>query len=119
MENNALQLLAEKLGVASEYVFTTLVKQAPIESTITLIQYIIVWVLSYIFVKYHIKFSEENENGYSKYDSNDNLGITMFILALTLGLFNIIAFLCISDILNGYFNPEYWALNKILNTIKN
>lgn len=119
MENQQLELLANKLGVATEYVFTTLVNQAPIESTITLIQCIIVWVLTFVFIKCHLKFSKSEQHEYSKYDKSDNLGLTMFIIGCILTVLNLAAFFSISGVINGYFNPEYWALNKILSTFKN
>ena len=59
-----------------------------------------------------------------KYFSNDDNDISYYgrdeIIPVMVGftfiwaLLAIACFFCISDVINGYFNPEYWALQKIL-----
>ena len=116
---NLLTVLADKLGTTSEYLWGILLSQAPISATIILIQ-IIFTVLSGIFLwKLHKYFSKETDEKYSIYDNGNGgfeaLVITLSILILIIG---VVLFFQIENVLNGYFNPEYWALDKILNTLK-
>ena len=116
---NLLTELAAKLGTTSEYLWGILVRQAPVAATITLIQ-IIFTVLSGIFLwKLHKYFSKETDKRYSMYDRGNGgleaLMVMFSILILTIG---IVLFFAIESMFNGYFNPEYWALNKILNVLK-
>ena len=114
-----LTTLADKLGTTSEYLWGILLRQAPISATITLVHIIFI-VLSGIFLwKLHKYFSKETDEKYSMYDRGDGgleaLIIGLSILILIIG---IVLFFAIESMFNGYFNPEYWALNKILNTLK-
>lgn len=116
---NLLTGLAAKLGTTSEYLWEILLKQAPISSTIILVQ-IIFTVLSGIFLwKLHKYFSKETDERYSMYDrGNGGLEALMVMFSSLILITSIILFFGIADMLNGYFNPEYWALNKILNVLK-
>lgn len=116
---NLLTELASKLGTTSEYLWDILLRQAPITATIILIQ-IIFTVLSGIFLwKLHKYFSKETDERYSMYDrGNGGLEVLMTMFSTLILVISIILFFGIADMLNGYFNPEYWALNKILNVLK-
>ena len=62
---------------------------------------------------------KEDKDGrvlYSKYE--EMVIIPMLIGLVIFALLFIAAFFCIGDVVNGYFNPEYWALNKILSSVK-
>lgn len=125
MNDNTAKLieqLASKLGTTSQYLWGVLLKQAPIDATITLVQVVIIWIFGFILLKTHLKLSEEKEydgykcTGYRHYEMAAELpmvlGAVLFLILVPISLF------CFSDIINGYFNPEYWALNKIMNSIK-
>ena len=116
---NLLTVLADKLGTTSEYLWGILVRQAPVAATITLIQ-IIFTVLSGIFLwKLHKYFSKETDERYSMYDrGNGGLEALMVMFSMLILIIGIVLFFAIESMFNGYFNPEYWALNKILNTLK-
>ena len=116
---NLLTELAAKLGTTSEYLWEILLRQAPISSTVTLIQ-IMFTVLSGIFLwRLHKHFSKKIDKKYSMYDNStgvlEAIMIILSILTLTIGIG---LFLGIENMLNGYFNPEYWALKQILNILK-
>lgn len=120
MEQNTKELietLAAKLGTTTEYLWSVLIKQAPIDATVTLIQIILTGIFGYILLKLHRKFSKEIDN-YSFYDNNDWAIIPMVLSAIIFGLLAIISFFCIGDVFNGYFNPEYWALKQVFNFVK-
>jgi len=111
-----IEQLAQKLGTTSEYLWGVLLKQAPIDATINLIQIIIVllfgWILYKIYKKI-IKNTDSTNSYYSKYEEATSVPMAMGLLVFAILL--IYAFSCIGDVINGYFNPEYWALDRIIN----
>ena len=111
-----IEQLANSLGTTTKYLWTVLIRQAPIDATITLFQYIILAIVGVILYKVHNRLSKEVDR-YSAYDNNDGYGILMVILSGAYLVVVIIAFFCIGDVINGYFNPEYWAVQKILSSL--
>ena len=118
-----LEKLAEKLGTTSEYLWSVLLKQAPIDATVGLIQLIIVCVVIYLLYKLHIKFmgdmpSDENNNyTQSYYNSSDGYIAMMVVAGIVVTIFLIICVCSIGSIVSGYFHPEYWALHEILGQV--
>jgi len=115
MDSNTKELLeqlAAKMGTTSQYLWSILLKQAPIDATISLIQIIFTLLLGYALFKLHVKFNESEA-----YD-NDATWIIMGCLVIIYLIFLCIAIACISFVVNGYFNPEYWALNRVLDACK-
>lgn len=112
-----LRELAAKLGTTSEYLWSVLVRQASVSATTTLLYLISVIILGIILYKAHRRFSKKAENDRYNNTVYEDLewpigvmvigGLGWLVLALAL-------FFSFPDIINGYFNPEYWALNKIL-----
>ncbi len=117
-----LEQLAAKLGTTTEYLWRVLLKQAPIEATTTLIQCIIVWIGGIVLYKLHKRFSKKiqtggySENAYDKHEVA--LILPMVIVAIVWGVMFLVTFFCMSDIIVGYFNPEYWALKEVLDSVK-
>lgn len=109
-----IEQLANQLGTTSEYLWSVLLKQASITATTTLIQTIIVLLIGFVLYGLHKKFSKKTINTRSSYEEHDFLGFTMVVVTIIYGLFLICCFLYIPEIIYGYFNPEYWALNRIL-----
>ena len=121
MNDNTTKLieqLAQKLGTTSQYLWNVLLKQAPIDATITLVQTLVILIFGYILFKLHKRLSKEKdyngykETGYAHYE--ELAAFPMIIAAIAFTILIIFCFCCFSDIVNGYFNPEYWALNKVL-----
>ena len=117
-----LQQLAAKLGTTTEYLWGILLRQAPIDATINLIQSLLILVYCFFIYKKHKSLSEVKDyNGYKErgYDHyNDNVSILM-IIGCVVGIILLFAmFFTVDNVINGYFNPEYWSLNKILNAVK-
>jgi len=122
-ENTAklLEQLAQKLGTTSEYLWKVLLKQAPIDATVNLIQITLIMLFGLMLYKIHRKLmkkdeGEYGETGYSKYE--EMATIPMIIGGIVFVIIFICAFFCMGDVVNGYFNPEYWALNKVLSSLK-
>lgn len=113
-----LEQLANKLETTSEYLWNVLLSQAPIDSTIGLIQVVLLILTGWLLYRLHIKFdaTSKNEN-YSQYDKYVGLPPLMFISAGIWIILSAIMLVCVGSIVTGFINPEYWALDKILNSI--
>ena len=108
-----LEQLASKLGTTSQYLWGVLLKQAPIEATIDLIQTAIIVLIGWILWKVHKKLMDDTSKiSYSEHQ--EAVGIPMILLSIVVLVFFICAFCCSAEIVYGYFNPEYWALHKVL-----
>lgn len=109
-----LNKLADKLGTTAENLWAILLHQAPVDATVTLIQSVIFLLTPFIVYKVHRRI-EKMEYGYGE---NDAYGILMILSAIVSVVLVIIVICSISTIINGYLNPQYWALEKILDTLK-
>lgn len=114
-----LSEIASKLGTTAEYLWAVLLNQAPISATINLIQVILVLIGCFLLYKTHIYFrnNEKYEADNWMDDSNLWYSIPMVLAGISMAFLLLFCFLSIDNIVNGYFNPEYWALKKILRTI--
>lgn len=110
-----IETLAAKLGTTAEYLWAVLIRQAPISATTSLILCLVFITLAAVYTKWLIKKAKDDELDCLDNESN-------FVIALVGGLLSIIGVIVIiclfSDIITGYFNPEYWALQKILDQLK-
>lgn len=114
-----LEQLANKLGTTSEYLWDILIKQGPIDSTITLIQFALIIIYGIILYRLHIKFSKETESENSAYSNDEGYIILPMVFGFIVFIVFVIgAFFEIPSVFCGYFNPEYWALREILNSIQ-
>lgn len=122
MENKLIEQLAQKLGTTTEYLWGILVQQAFINSVITLFQFLLIGLFGYAILKTHKYLLSERRHGkyirtgYSHY--GDPAEITMIIMSVLFVILAVAGFFELPDLVNGFLNPEYWALNKILNTVK-
>lgn len=115
--NELLERLAQKLGTTVEYLWSVLIKQAPISSTVTLFQFALIITFGIVLYRLHIKFSKETYNKNSiYYEYQEAAAIPMIVGFLIFLLLAVCGFFCIEDMINGFINPEYWALSKILST---
>lgn len=116
-----IEELATKLGTTAEYLWGVLIKQAFYEASITLVQILCIFLFCLIFYKVHKRLSKIKEyNGYKEtgYDYyGESAIIPMIFGAIILGLMVIIAFFSIDTVINGFFNPEYWALEQVLDKL--
>lgn len=114
-----LQQLASKLGTTTEYLWGVLLKQAPIDATIQLIQTCICLLGFFVLYKIHLQLLKPNKSGRNNaYDDSDAYGFIMMASFIVLCCILVILFCSIGDIVSGYFNPEYWALDKIIGEVK-
>lgn len=117
-----IEQLAQKLGTTTEYLWSVLLKQAPIQASVTLFQFLLIGLFGYVIYRAHKSLSVKkdydgySETGYSHY--GERAGIPMTIALVIFCVLSICAFFCIEDVFNGFFNPEYWALEKVLRSVK-
>jgi uncharacterized membrane protein len=109
--------LAQKLGTTTEYLWSVLLRQAPVDATITLIQVLLVIFSGIALYKMNKHFSDD-DNKISYYNAAEAICVPMWIGAIIWIILAIASFFCIGDIINGYFNPEFWALEYIFESIK-
>lgn len=117
-----LLVLADKLGVAVDVLWQALLRQARIEGiydsciVVCLLIFLVVWV----FV---VKGTVQMMKKLPKLELNINEGIitTGVARAVVVGAISTVLFFIVLDrlialpnILAGLFNPEYWALHKLL-----
>ena len=115
-----LTQLAEKLGTTVEHLWSVLVKQAFISTTVNLLIYSLLLILGFVLSRTHKKFcgampKYQETTYYHKYGAYSVLMVVAFVVwAIIIIVFT----LCLPEILSGYFNPEYWALSEILSALK-
>ncbi len=111
-----IEQLAQKLGTTAEYLWAVLLKQAPISAMVDLVYLVIVIIMGIGMYKLH-KYCTKETGEYKESIYEDNgefVRPAMVILTIVWVIFFIICFFSIGNIVNGFFNPEYWALKEVL-----
>jgi hypothetical protein len=100
--------LAEKLGTTSEHLWTVMVRQAPI-SGVTAIFEAAIMIIAVVAAFYFVQ---------DKTATNAWMGEGAFFAWFGWVIFTVVVFMAvccsIEDTVSAIFNPEYWALNKLL-----
>ena len=113
----ALVKLAEKLGTTTEYLWQILIAQARVDIVISVIQMTFMFLFIYWTIKLHIRFSKKHEDRHSFYYYNES-AVGGMVFAGLASIIMIIFFLNgFNDLLSAIFNPEYWALKQIFESI--
>lgn len=135
-----LEKLAKELGVAVEYLWTTLVKQQYVEGVANIVMAIVGIIIVVVLVCYLPKATKffcnkkkemekdrkENGTGYCgsrtvSSESEDFISFLRFAVPIVFCIVIIITFTCsLYDIETGIkqlLNPDYFALKEILNAI--
>lgn len=114
-----IQQLAEKLGTTSEYLWAVLIKQAPIAGAIVLAYYAVTVLALVLLWRFRAAIASGVQAAFDHGEGSAALAIvagTVFgILALIWGISCLLAF---ENMLTAFLNPEYWALDKVLSTVK-
>jgi hypothetical protein len=103
--------LAEKLGTTTEHIWSVLVAQAPISSSINLA------ILIGFAVAVYASYKQVARKAISGGEWDDNCGSMIFpwIAWVAFAFLAIFVACCsIEDIAAGLLNPEYWALKQII-----
>jgi hypothetical protein len=117
--------LAAKLGTTVEKLWTVLLKQAPIGGTVDLVLCIGLVVFSVWFFRFvqgkTTKHEVTTSGGYTRNEAEwENEGA--FMAWIGVGVIMLLTVICVCSetemIIAAFFNPEYWALTKILSNVK-
>jgi hypothetical protein len=113
-----LEKLATKLGTTTEYLWGILIKQAPVSATKHLLFFIITTIVGVLLFFLHKRLMKEDEYEDTVYDDLEvKATAPMIIGAIIWAIFFITSLILLEDVITGFINPEYWALNKILNIL--
>lgn len=110
---SAIGAMASSLKVGAEHVYVVLVKQQIVNS----ITYLVIFMLGLILVLNWFRKYKSNEQWINDYELPTGLGVMrtiQIILGCILILFGMVY---INDIITGFVNPEYGALNEILSWV--
>ncbi len=108
-----LEKLAVPLNTTVEYLWATLVRQAPISSIINIIEWVIMGVVTWLAWKVFKKIWKE------AYDKNwDEVWLILpIIIGVVFLIFWIMIICTIPSTIAGFINPEYWALKQLLDAV--
>ena len=114
-----IDAIAEKLGVAAEFVFAALVKQQIVKGISDLVIWIAFLIIFFIFLRLTIKYSKGAD--LDDYEPNASA-----VFMTVFGFLSIILFLILTISLANYgpdyigriINPEYYALKEIIEAVK-
>jgi len=112
--NKLLETLANKLNTTVEYLWDVLIKQAPINATTNLIFVIFTFICMYVFYRVHVSLMKKDMYTDDRGFENLITVIPMVLIGIFLLIMFIVSLCMIGNIINGFFNPEYWALQHIL-----
>lgn len=97
--------LADKLGTTAEHLWSVLVKQAPISSATDCVGLVVLWIIM------GISFVE-----LKKLVTKDDDWRPVYIIWVVCALgVTVLSCITVQSVLAGFFNPEYWALQQLLN----
>lgn len=112
-----IESLAAKLGTTTEYLWSVLLHQARVDG-ITTLCYLVLSVVSGIALFHYNKKWSNDDNDVSYYHNEYLIapmviiGVVWFILALYMVMSGV------PTMITAFLNPEYWALDKILDAAK-
>lgn len=117
--NELTELLAElaiELGTTTEYLWSILLKQAPIEAATG----IVLFALSLIAIVAFYRYARWISSHAALLEKSDRLQMHVMIvilIGLLLGVWLAARLDSIPNIVSAIFNPEYWALRQILELV--
>ena len=113
-----LEQLAQKLGVTADMLWSALLKQSRLYAIYYLIMFVFLAGLSIVFWRW-LRWTAKN---WAEIEGNNN-DIPHVVGLFALGIILLVGWLVLlcdgNTVLAALFNPEYWALNKILSVISN
>ena len=109
-----LEKLASKLGTSAEYLWTVLLKQAPISAFLDMVEYLIIAVVCIISCKLSI-FTHKK---ISKGDWDDEAYIPLGVVVIVAIMLAAVAFFSFQGTVTKLINPEYWALKEVIKSVK-
>lgn len=112
---DALNILAEKLGVTAEYLWGVLIRQAQVEVITDLIWYAITAVLIVAALRYLPRWLKALQD--ADYGDEPRFVVPSAALILATLMFALGTVLGFSDTITKVRNPEYWALKEVMKVL--
>lgn len=106
-----LQALAVKLGTTVEYLWAVLIRQATVNAITDIIQYGLLALAVYVYVRWVRSDKRDLDNGGDSWPPALILGVPLMLVA-------VVAFFSFPNTITALVNPEYWALNRVLSSVK-
>ena len=116
-----LEQLAIKLGTTAQHLWRVLIIQAKVSAACNMAFIVFVYIFAAVLLNYHVKFIKKipgNRHEYNTYEDNEAVGVIMIIAIIVWAILFITHFFSWASMINGFFNPEYWALQEVLSVIK-
>lgn len=109
----ALTALANKMGTTAEYLWKVLVKQAPLEAVKEGVGLLIMLIIGGLFYMSHTSLTKKKV-----YNKDTSYGIVMTFAILIWGITTTVFIYNTIIACIDVINPEYWALEQILEQLK-
>jgi hypothetical protein len=118
-QTKLIEQLAMKLGTTTEYLWGIMCRQAQIDAIISIIL-VGVAILGSIALVIAVRkiYNDLGRDAVWIRDGHDYIIPVMFWLCVGWLAFDIVTMFSISNIVTALSNPEYWALEKIMEMIK-
>lgn len=113
----AIEAIANNLGIATERVYSLLIRQSYVDGIYGIFIFLLFSVLFVLSMKYIIKHPEVWEEDYD-WNSICLCVIISIIMAIVSGVTIIIQLFELKDYISAIINPEWHAIQKIINQIK-
>lgn len=110
-----LDALASKLGVAGAHLWEVLVRQAYVDFIEVTVAMIVLPAIGYASYRAFGKYESDYKGG----DVSEALAAGSLVLALGAALGSLIMLAVWIDSLGNLFNPEYYALQKVMEAFGN
>jgi len=99
-----LQAIADKLSVPAEHLWSVMIQQAAVSATTWLIIITATFVMLFISLNATVNYVRKGS-------IDDDVLFFYQIASFIILIFTILIFFAgLEEIINGYFNPDYWAL---------
>ena len=108
----ALTLIADKLGVATEFIWPILLKQARIEGLYGAFYIIVGLIVNILISRYVIRFVKREWNGLD--DDYEDIIWVSFLMLIPVFVISIVIIANMGSILTAIFNPEWYVIENIL-----
>lgn len=115
-----LGALASKLGVTTEYLWSVLVKQGKYEAISDLVFCLVVGLIVWRVIKWAPgAFKAFRESDFDKEEGVTVMRAALLVLGVCgTAILAIIALTTLPSIITNFFNPEYFALQKVMEILK-
>jgi hypothetical protein len=111
--------LAAKLGVTATYLWGVLLKQAPVAAYTMTVEYIATALVLYLCWRYRAALGGAFMKGINEHEATAAITlIATFVIGIVAVVWLISCLFSFEGFVTAWINPEYWALDKIISSVK-